>query len=82
LDCQEGLNKQNETRKTTFDPMNGCNDKLDRYKNHRICEALTLSDENVCFVCLFVFHSRTSNFSAIWSLSSLLMTGLQIQTDA
>jgi hypothetical protein len=29
------------------------------------------------FVCFFVY-SRLSNFSAIWLLSSLLVTGLQI----
>jgi hypothetical protein len=29
------------------------------------------------FVCLFVY-SRTSNFSAIWQLSPLPVTGLQI----
>jgi hypothetical protein len=32
-------------------------------------------------VCLFVL-SRKSNFSAIWRLSSLPVTGLQIQTYA
>jgi hypothetical protein len=30
-----------------------------------------------CFVCLFVY-SHTSNFSAIWWLSPLPVTGLQI----
>jgi hypothetical protein len=33
------------------------------------------------FVCLFVL-SRTSNFSAIWRLSPLPVTGLQILTYA
>jgi hypothetical protein len=33
------------------------------------------------FVCLFVL-SRMSNFSAIWRLSPLLATGLQIKTYA
>jgi hypothetical protein len=31
----------------------------------------------ICFVYLFVY-SRTSNFSAIWRLSPLAVTGLQI----
>jgi hypothetical protein len=33
------------------------------------------------FVCLFVF-SRMSNFSAIWRLSPVPVTGLQIQNYA
>jgi hypothetical protein len=34
-------------------------------------------DKFILFVCLFVL-SRTNNFSAIWRLSPLPVTGLQI----
>jgi hypothetical protein len=49
-------------------------------KDHQICaSALTTAPRGrlVIFICLFVL-SRTSNFSAIWRLSPLPVTGLQI----
>jgi hypothetical protein len=44
---------------------------------YAIHSVLGAPSRNWLFVCLFVL-SRTSNFSAIWWLSPLLVTGLQI----